>query len=143
MTKTGMTPTEIDSVLNKKSGLLGISEKYSDHRDIEAGVNEGDALCKLADDMYVDRVVRYISQYYVELEGKVNAIVLTAGTGENARDVRKNIIEKLNCLGIFLDADKNSKIASYLDEKEGIISTTDSKVPGFYFFSLTFRFAYI
>ena len=129
MTKTGMTTTEIDSVLNKKSGLLGVSEKYSDHRDIEAGINEGDALCQLADDIYIDRIVRYISQYYVELEGKVNAIVLTAGTGENARDVRKSIIEKLNCLGIFLDADKNSKIASYLDEKEGIISTTDSKVP--------------
>ena len=129
MKKTGMTFEEIDSILNKKSGLLGISEKYSDHRDIEAGIDSGDKQCKLADKVYIDRIVKYISEYYVELEGKVDAIVLTAGTGENARDVRKDIIDKLNCLGIYLDRDKNSKIASYLDVKEGLISTADSKVP--------------
>ena len=129
MKKTGMTFEEIDSILNKKSGLLGISEKYSDHRDIEAGIDSGDKQCKLADKVYIDRVVKYISEYYVELEGKVDAIVLTAGTGENARDVRKDIIDKLNCLGIYLDRDKNSKIASFLDVKEGLISTADSKVP--------------
>ena len=127
--KTGMTFEEIDSILNKKSGLLGISEKYSDHRDIEAGIDSGDKQCKLADKVYIDRIVKYISEYYVELEGKVDAIVLTAGTGENARDVRKDIIDKLNCLGIYLDRDKNSKIASFLDVKEGLISTADSKVP--------------
>ena len=129
MKKTGMTFEEIDSILNKKSGLLGISEKYSDHRDIEAGIDSGDKQCKLADKVYIDRIVTYISAYYVELEGKVDAIVLTAGTGENARDVRKDIIDKLNCLGIYLDRDKNSKIASFLDVKEGLISTADSKVP--------------
>ena len=129
MKKTGMTFEEIDSILNKKSGLLGISEKYSDHRDIEAGINNGDKQCELADKIYIDRIVKYISEYYVELEGKVDAIVLTAGTGENARDVRKDIIDKLNCLGIYLDRDKNSKIASFLDVKEGLISTADSKVP--------------
>ena len=129
MKKTGMTFEEIDTVLNKKSGLLGISEKYSDHRDIEAGIDSGDKQCKLADKVYIDRIVKYISEYYVELEGKVDAIVLTAGTGENARDVRKDIIDKLNCLGIYLDRDKNSKIASFLDVKEGLISTADSKVP--------------
>ena len=129
MKKTGMTFEEIDTVLNKKSGLLGISEQYSDHRDIEAGINNGDKQCELADKIYIDRIVKYISEYYVELEGKVDAIVLTAGTGENARDVRKDIIDKLNCLGIYLDRDKNSKIASFLDVKEGLISTADSKVP--------------
>ena len=129
MKKTGMTFEEIDSVLNKKSGLLGISEKYSDHRDIEAGIENGDKYCELADEIYIDRIVKYISEYYVELEGKVDALVLTAGTGENAREVRKNIIDKLNCLGIYLDRDKNSKIASYLDVKEGLISSADSKVP--------------
>ena len=129
MKKTGMTFEEIDAILNKKSGLLGISEKYSDHRDIEAGIDSGDKQCKLADKVYIDRIVKYISEYYVELEGKVDAIVLTAGTGENARDVRKDIIDKLNCLGIYLDRDKNSKIASFLDVKEGLISTADSKVP--------------
>ena len=128
MKKTGMTFEEIDSILNKKSGLLGISEKYSDHRDIEAGIDSGDKQCKLADKVYIDRIVKYISEYYVELEGKVDAIVLTAGTGENARDVRKDIIDKLNCLGIYLDRDKNSKLASFLDVKEGLISTADSKV---------------
>lgn len=129
MKKTGMTLEEVDTVLNKKSGLLGISEKFSDHRDIEAAMEEGDKLSTLANEIYIDRVVKYIAEYYVELEGKVDAIVFTAGTGENGRDVRKVIVDKLNCLGIYLDRDTNSKLASYLDIKEGVISTEDSKVP--------------
>ena len=129
MKKTGMSVDEIDNVLNKKSGLLGISEQFSDSRDIEDGMNNGDELCTLANTIYVQKVVNYIAEYFVKLEGKVDAIVFTAGTGENAREIRKTIVDKLNCLGIYLDRDMNSKIASYLDIKEGVISTPESKVP--------------
>ena len=82
-----MNVDEIDSVLNKKSGLLGISEKFSDHRDIESAMNEGDELSILANEIYIQKVVNYIAEYFVKLEGKVDAIVMTAGTGENGRDV--------------------------------------------------------
>ncbi len=128
MEKTGMSPKEIDSILNKKSGLAGISERYSDHRDIEAGVNSGDELCTLANNIYVDRIVKYIAQYFVELNGNVDAIVMTAGTGENARTFREEVITKLECLGIYLDKEVNNSIASYLPNKEGIITTKESKV---------------
>ena len=129
MKKTGKTIEEVDSILNKKSGLLGLSEKYSDHRDIADGVNNKDELCSLADEVYIDRIVKYISQYFVELNGNVDALVLTAGTGENARDVRENVLNKLNCLGIFLDDKRNNEIASFLDIKEGVITTDESAIP--------------
>jgi acetate kinase len=129
MKKTGMSVDEIDNVLNKKSGLLGISEKFSDSRDVENGVNEGDELCILANNVYIQKVVNYVAEYFVKLEGKVDAIVFTAGTGENAREIRKAIVDKLNCLGIYLDREANSKIASYLEINEGVISTAESKVP--------------
>ncbi|MCH5166270.1 MAG: acetate kinase [Erysipelotrichales bacterium] len=129
MSKTGKSITEVDNILNKESGLLGISEKYSDHRDIEDAMAEGDEKCILANDMCVKRVVDYITKYYVELEGNVDAIVFTAGLGENAREFRESIINKLNCLGIKIDAEVNMGIASYKDIHEGKISAADSKVP--------------
>ena len=128
MSKTGKTVNEVDTILNKESGLLGISGKYSDHRDIENSMNEGDARATLANDMYVNRIVDYIAKYYVELDGKVDALVFTAGLGENAREFRANILSKLTSLGIILDEEENNKIASYLDKNEGLISTSDSKV---------------
>ncbi len=129
MDKTGKSITEVDHILNKESGLLGISGEYSDHRDIETGMNEGNIRCILANDMYIDRIVGYIAKYFVELDGKVDALVFTAGLGENAREFRENIINKLSSLGIFIDKEENNKIASYLDKNEGIISSSASKVP--------------
>lgn len=129
MNKTGKSITEVDTILNKQSGLLGISEKYSDHRDIENGMNEGDSRCTLANDMYVDRIVGYIAKYFVELDGKVDALVFTAGLGENAREFREAIVDKLSSLGMVLDKEENNKIASYLDKHEGMISTSESSVP--------------
>ena len=129
MDKTGKNITEVDHILNKESGLLGISGEYSDHRDIETGMNEGSARCILANDMYIDRIVGYIAKYFVELDGKVDALVFTAGLGENAREFRENIISKLSSLGIFIDKEENDKIASYLDKNEGLISSSASKVP--------------
>ncbi len=129
MKKTGKNITEVDTILNKQSGLLGISGKYSDHRDIENGMAEGDEQCTLANDMYVNRIVGYIAKYFVELDGKVDALVFTAGLGENAREFRENIVGKLSSLGIVLDKEENNKIASYLDKSEGVISSSESKVP--------------
>ncbi len=129
MDKTGKSLEEVDLILNKQSGLLGISEKYSDHRDIESAMAEGDKLSILANDVYVQKIANYIAEYYLKLEGKVDAITLTAGTGENAIEFRKELINKLNCLGIYLDEDVNKTIAGFKDVHEGIISTSESKVP--------------
>lgn len=127
--EAGMDVSEITDVLNKKSGLLGVSQKYADHRDIEKGMEEKDSNCILANDMYVNRVVTYIADYYVKLEGKVDAITFTAGLGENAREFREAIINKLNCLGIKIDSKVNMEYASCCDKQEGIVSTADSTIP--------------
>lgn len=128
MNKTGLGIDEIDNILNKQSGLLAISEKYSDHRDIEDAMASGDEKSTLANDMYIDRIVSYISKYYVKLDGKVDALVFTAGLGENAREFRESIIEKLGSLNIYIDKEQNNKIASYLDIHEGKISSSESKI---------------
>mgnify|MGYP005793729481 CR=1 FL=1 len=128
MKKTGTPLEEVDTILNKKSGLLGLSGKYSDHRDIEEAMSRGEHDAILANNMYINRIVDYIAKYYVELDGKVDALVFTAGLGENAREFREAILGKLGSLGIRVDSDKNNKIASYLDQNEGLISSEDSSV---------------
>ncbi len=127
--ESGMDVSEITNILNKKSGLLGVSKRFADHRDIEGGMEEGDHLSILANDLYIDRIVKYIAEYYVKLEGKVDAITFTAGLGENAREFREAIVNKLACLGIKIDAEENMKYASYCEKQEGVISTDDSSVP--------------
>ncbi len=131
MSNTGATLNEVDTILNKKSGVLGISEKYSDHRDLEAGMAAGEHLALLADNMLAKSIANYIAKYYVELEGDVDALVFTAGVGENAREFREKISTKLECLGIYIDLHENMEVASYLDKKEGLISTEESNVPVF------------
>ena len=79
--------------------------------------------------MYNDRVAKYIADYFIELEGKVDAIVFTAGVGENGIAARSEIISRLAPLGIKLDAKANEKIASYKDIQEGVISSKSSKIP--------------
>lgn len=120
--KENKTADEVVSELNKKSGFLGLTEKYSDFRDVYAGVEAGDEKCKLAFDKYVKTVVNYISMYYVELEG-VDAICFTAGLGENAIPMRKAVAEKLACLGVKIDDEKNNTRG---EVKE--ISATDSNI---------------
>lgn len=122
MKKTGMNISEIDNALNKKSGLLGISGVSSDSRDIEDGIKSRNDRCKLAQEMYVNKIVKYIAEYYVELGG-ADAIVFTAGVGENSITTRKQIIDKLACLGIKLDEQRNNVRAEV-----ALISTDDSSV---------------
>ena len=113
---------EMDTILNKKSGLLGISGISSDSRDIEAGIKEGNKRCELAEKMYVRRIVDYIAKYYVELEG-CDAIVFTAGVGENSVPIRRKVIEALSVLGVKLDEEKNNIRGSIQK-----ISTSDSSI---------------
>lgn len=106
MEKEGKNASEIIDDLNKKSGLIGLSEFSSDMRDIVSKCEEGDTKAILAKDKYVRRVVDYISQYYVLLEG-ADIVVFTAGVGENNIPIRSEICEKLSCLGIKIDPQKN------------------------------------
>ena len=107
MEKEGLNAKEVIDALNKKSGFLGVSGKFSDHRDIENGIAEGDERCILADKMFTNTVVKYIASYYVELGG-CDALVFTAGVGENSISARVHIVEALKCLGMELDPEKNS-----------------------------------
>lgn len=122
MKKTGKEIDEVFDDLNKKSGLLGISESSSDYRDIEAGRRNGDAKSILAREMYVDRIVNYISQYYVELGG-CDVIVFSAGVGENDINIRKDILNKIKIFGVIVDEEKNSNVKG-----ETLISSNSSTI---------------
>lgn len=126
--EAGMTYDKIDEALNKKSGLLGISG-FNDNRDVEKAISEGDENARLALDMYVDRIDRYIAEYYLELGGNVDAIVFTAGVLENGAETRESIIEGLAPLGIKLNKEVNDAIASFKEITSGIITAEDSTVP--------------
>ena len=123
MDKINMTTKEIDNVLNKQSGFLGISGVSSDSRDIEDGIKAGNKRCILAQNMYIKRIVDYVSKYYVELGG-VDAIAFTAGIGENSSDIRKGVITALEVLGAKLDEEANKQRG-----KEVLITKDDSKIP--------------
>ena len=123
MQKTNLTYQELDNVINKQSGLLGISGVSSDSRDIESGIKEGNERCILAQKMFVRKVVDYIAKYYVLLNG-VDAIAFTAGIGENSTSTRKHIIDSLKVLGIKLDEEANN-----IRGEEKLITTNDSSIP--------------
>ena len=122
MNKCDMTVDEVMNNLNKKSGFLGISGVGSDFRDIYAGVVAGNERCKLAFDKYVKTVVNYIAQYYVELGG-CDILCFTAGLGENASEARLAIMEKLACLGVKVDLEKNQ-----IRGEEVKLTTDDSSI---------------
>ena len=125
--EANMSVEEVTNVLNKQSGFLGVAGQ-ADCRDVEALVAEGNENAKLAYDMYCDRIAKYIAEYYLELNGKVDSIVFTAGVGENGSGVRKEVLDRLNPIGIYADDEINNQIASFKDIHEGVISTKDSKV---------------
>ena len=125
--ESGKDISEVTNELNKKSGLLGISG-FSDSRDVEQAAGTGDKMAKLAIEMYNQRVAKYIADYYIELEGKVDAIVFTAGVGENGIAFRSDVINRLKPIGLKIDNKANEKIASYKELHEGLISSKDSTV---------------
>ena len=120
--KEGLSHEEADSVLNKKSGVLGISGVSSDFRDIEAALEDGNERAALALKVFAHKVRFYIGAYIAEMNG-VDAIVFTAGVGENDIYMREVICQELGNLGIKLDVVKNK-----VRGKETIISTDDAKV---------------
>lgn len=122
MEQEGKNAGEVIDDLNKNSGLAGLSEGYSDLRDILKACEEGNENCILARDKYVRRIVDYIAQYYVLLEG-ADIIVLTAGVGENNVLMREAICKRLACLGVEIDPERN-KITKEVVK----ISTDQSKV---------------
>ena len=126
--ESDMTISDVTNALNKKSGLLGISG-FSDSRDVENAAKNGDERAVLALNMYNDRVAKYVVDYFIELEGKVDAIVMTAGVGENGIVAREEILGRLKPLGIKVDKKANDKIASFKDQNEGIISAKSSSIP--------------
>ncbi|MCX8084536.1 MAG: acetate kinase [Calditerrivibrio sp.] len=123
-----VSPKEMDNILNKKSGILGITGKFTDRRDVIAGSEQGDKRCTLALEIEAYRLKKYIGAYYAVL-GRVDAIVFTAGVGENAWIIREKALQGLENLGIIIDFEKNKKTFSKSGETE--ISTPESKVKVF------------
>ncbi len=113
---------EIMNILNKESGVYGISGRTSDFRDIDEGIKEGDKRSKIAFDVFCYQAAKIIGGYVAAMNG-VDAISFTAGIGENDGEVRKNICEYLGYLGITIDSEKNK-----VRGEEKLISTDDSKV---------------
>ncbi|ABV10009.1 Acetate kinase [Streptococcus gordonii] len=115
------TPEDISRILNRESGLLGVSEKSSDMRDIHEAMRAGDAKAQLANDIFVDRIQKYIGQYLAVLNG-ADAIIFTAGIGENSVTIRKLVIEGISWFGCDIDPEKN------VYGQYGNISTPEAKV---------------
>jgi acetate kinase len=126
MRKTGMSATEIESALNKKSGLLGVTGKYTDRRDIQKARLDGDKKAELAQDIEAHRVKKYIGGYMAAL-GRCDALVFTAGVGEFAFFMREKILAGLEGVGIVYDPEKNNM--SHTRSAETLISKPESKVP--------------
>jgi len=123
MEKEKMTPDELDDYLNKKSGVLGISGISSDFRDIQAAADTGNKRAKLAIDVFCYRVSKYIGGYAAALGG-VDAVIFTAGIGENNDMVRKKSLVGLEWFGICIDEEKNKNARG----KEVDISANDARV---------------
>jgi len=115
------TPEDISRILNRESGLLGVSEKSSDMRDIHEAMRAGDAKAQLANDIFVDRIQKYIGQYLAVLNG-ADAIIFTAGIGENSVTIRRLVIEGISWFGCDIDPEKN------VYGQYGNISTPEAKV---------------
>ena len=115
------TPEDISRILNRESGLLGVSEKSSDMRDIHEAMRAGDAKAQLANDIFVDRIQKYIGQYLAVLNG-ADAIIFTAGIGENSVTIRRLVIEGISWFGCDIDPEKN------VFGQYGDISTPEAKV---------------
>ncbi len=121
----GCSARDIDSLLNKKSGILGITGKYTDRRDVLEGAAQGDERCRLAIDIECYRIKKYIGAYAAALGG-LDAVVFTAGVGEMSWQVREKALEGLEFLGIRLDREKNRHTMTR--SAETLITTEDSPV---------------
>ncbi len=123
MNRENFTADEMERIMNKESGFLGISGVSSDSRDIEAGIEAGNERCILAQKMYVKRIIDYVAKYYMELGG-CDAIIFTAGIGENSMGVRLGVMNGLAAIGVKADPEANN-----IRGEERLVSASDSSIP--------------
>jgi acetate kinase len=123
----GLSAAEIDSILNKKSGILGITGKYTDRRDVTAHAEAGDKTCKLAMDIEAYRLRKYIGSYMAVL-GRLDAVVFTAGVGERGWQIREMACSGLEHMGIHFDSERNR---AAVKGEECLITTDESPIKVF------------
>ena len=128
MDKEGLTAAQVNDIMNKKSGFLGVTGLSSDSRDIEAAYNEGNEKAKLALDILKHQLKKYIGGYAAAMNG-LDAVVFTAGIGENSSILRELVLSDMEYLGIELDREANKKAFRLSDAM--MISTPDSKVKAY------------
>lgn len=121
--KENINVSEITTILNKKSGVLGLSGVSNDYRDLIEAASNGNEDAKNSLDVLVYRIIKYIGAYYMALGG-ADAIALTAGAGENSSEIRRDIMEGLSAIGVEIDEDANKKRG-----EEVLLTTPSSKVP--------------
>ena len=124
MEKEGLSVKEMDTLLNKKSGLAGVSELSSDDRDLKAAAAEGNEQCLIARNILAYQIKKYIGAFAAAMNG-IDAIVFTGGIGENADDIRDKVCNEISYLGVEID---NEIGKTLVKGKEGELSTTNSKV---------------
>jgi acetate kinase len=122
MGKEELTISEVSTMLNKHSGLVGISGESSDMREIEQAVSEGDKKATYAFNVFTYRIKKYIGAYASAMGG-LDTVVFTGGIGENSTNVRRDVCENMDFLGIKLDPELNKN-----PKGEAIISSKDSKI---------------
>ncbi len=125
MQKNNLSAKEIDSILNKKSGVIGITGRFTDRRDVIEHANAGDKRCKLSLDIEAYRLKKYIGSYMAAV-GKLDAVVFTAGVGEMGAVIREKALEGLDHIGIILDRERNK--SAMTRKRETLITTDDSPV---------------
>ena len=128
--KTGLDLEQIDHILNNQSGLEGFVHGASDNRDLVKAIQEGNEKAKIISEMCENKVVDYIARYYLLLDD-IDAIVFTAGVGENAINFRRNILLKLHKLGITVNKEVNKTITKFSKVNRGKISGEDSSIACF------------
>ncbi len=125
MQKDNLSAREIDSILNKKSGILGITGRFTDRRDVIEHANAGDKRCQLSLEIESYRLKKYIGAYMAAV-GKLDAVIFTAGVGEMGAAIREKAIEGLEHIGIILDRERNK--GAMTRKRETLITTDDSPV---------------
>ncbi|WIV10820.1 acetate kinase [Proteiniborus sp. MB09-C3] len=128
MDKENMTFEEVNDMLNKKSGVLGISGLSSDFRDLEVATEEGNERAKLAIDVFVNRVKKYVGAYVATM-CRIDALVFTAGIGENSGYIREKVCEGLECLGIKIDSELNNVRGKEAQLNRDLTSTSIFVIP--------------
>ncbi|CAN5702181.1 acetate kinase [soil metagenome] len=126
LARDGMSFDEIDQLLNRQSGLAGLSGRGADFRDIQAASESGDMRARLAVDVFIHRIRKYIGSYAAVLGG-ADAIVFTGGIGENAAGVRTRVCDGLTYMGVDLDEDRNHTLRA--SEHGGIVEVSSARSP--------------